>query len=1322
MSRLIFEHQRRLAPPTTRKGAITIEPPPQLERIVPPSLLRRVLPYLIVILIVGMIVALFATGMRMISPTMLFFPFVLLLAATALYRGGGNKMRTEEVDAERADYLRYLSVVRDNVRAHAAEQRKALEWSHPNPEVLATIPGTRRQWERDPRDRDFLVLRAGLHDVPLDAALKVKDTADEIDLEPVSHSTLRGLLDVQRTVRDAPTGIDVTKLARITVIGEADEVRDALRAWIAQAVTWHDPTMLGVALAAPNVDGADWSWLKWLPHVDVPNQADGVGPARYLTNSVAELRGQLDSALAGRPAFPAEADQALKHLLVVLDDPEADPDDIARKPGLTGVTVIHRSDKLPNREQYPDPERPILRVTEGRLERWQSSGWQPYVDQADRLSAAEAAHIARRLSRWDSNPGYVRSTATGGATFTTLLDIPDAAALDVASLWAPRNRDDELRVPIGVTATGEPLYFDLKDEAEGGMGPHGLMIGMTGSGKSQTLMSILLSLLTTHSAERLIVIYADFKGEAGADIFRNFPQVVAVISNMAEKRSLADRFADTLRGEVSRREQLLKEAGRRVQGSAFNSVTEYEAAIAAGHDLPPMPTLFVVADEFTLMLAEHPEYADLFDYVARKGRSFRIHILFASQTLDVGRIKDIDKNTSYRIGLKVASPSISRQIIGVEDAYHIESGREHKGEGFLVPAPGAVPIKFRSTYVDGIYDPPRAEKSIVVRALPQPQLFTASRVEPEPDTVIVTNEPEIDIAPPRKLIATIGDQLATYGPQAPKLWLPPLDDAIALDDVLARTDIEPGQLRWPLGEIDKPFEMRRDPLVFDANSSAANILIHGGPRSGKSTALQTFVLSAAALHSPSEVSFYCLDYGGGQLAGLAELAHVGSVATPLEPERIRRTFGELEQLLRARQQQGAVSRVGRYADGYGEVFLIIDNLYAFSRDNTDTFNTRNPLLAKVTELANAGLAYGIHVVITTPNWLEVPLAMRDGLGLRLELKLHDSHDSIVRVVGAMRRPAESVPADQPGRGLTMAAEHFLFAEPQLSDIAVINARYPGQSAPPVRLLPTQLAPAALAPLYPGPEQVVIGQREEDLAPVLLDFKHNPLLAVFGDARSGKTTLLRHIIRTIRENSRPDEVAFTVIDRRLHLVEEPLFPDNEYTANIDRVLPAMLGLSALIENRRPPAGLSPQELSAWDYRSGADTHTHYLIVDDVDQIPDGPAVSGQFVGQRPWTNIVNLLAEASDLGLRVIVTARATGSAHAVMTAPLLRRLNDLQATTLMLSGNPADSGKLRGHRFARFPAGRGMLLGDGDAPEFVQLVNPLIDDAALSVNNGRKEF
>ncbi len=870
MSRLIFEARRRLPPPPTDKGTITIEPPPELHRVLPPSFLQRALPVVIVILIVGMVIAMAATGMRLISPVMLFFPFALLVAAAGIYRGGGDKKaRTVEVDAERADYLRYLSVVRDNIRATAAKQRAAAEWSHPDPSELAAVPGSRRQWERDPDDEDFLVVRTGRHSVALASAVRVADTADEIDLEPVSHSTLRGLLDTQRTVHDVPVGLDLAKVSKVTVLGSPDsgdsasaEVRAALRAWVAQAVTWHDPTVLGVALATPDLEGPAWSWLKWLPHTDIPGRADGVGSARYLSTNPDEMAALLDPALADRPPFTGGATETLRHLLVIIDDPDYNLDASPLAVPRAGVTVVHRGATTPHREQYSDPERPILRIGGGAIDRWQTGGWQRYVDKADQLDEDEAGHLARRLSRWDSNPTHagLRSAATRGAAFTTLLGIGDAARLDVPTLWAPRRREEELRVPIGVTATGEPLIFDLKDEAEGGMGPHGLMIGMTGSGKSQTLMSILLSLLTTHSAERLIVIYADFKGEAGADIFRNFPQVVAVISNMAEKKSLADRFADTLRGEVARRELLLREAGRRVQGSAFNSVLEYENAREQRgpdtFDMPPIPTLFVVADEFTLMLADHPEYAELFDYIARKGRSFRIHILFASQTLDVGKIKDIDKNTSYRIGLKVASPSVSRQIIGVEDAYHIESGKEHKGEGFLVPAPGAAPIKFRSTYVDGIYDPPRESRTVVMRSIAEPKLFTAGPVASDQQTVTVTDAEDESAGPPRKLIATIGDQLAACGPRAPELWLPPLDEPIPLSAVLARAGIREGQLRWPLGEIDKPFEMRRDPLVFDTRSASGNMVIHGGPKSGKTTALQTFICSAANLHSPREVTFY----------------------------------------------------------------------------------------------------------------------------------------------------------------------------------------------------------------------------------------------------------------------------------------------------------------------------------------------------------------------------------------------------------------------------------------------------------------------------------
>jgi S-DNA-T family DNA segregation ATPase FtsK/SpoIIIE len=231
--------------------------------------------------------------------------------------------------------------------------------------------------------------------------------------------------------------------------------------------------------------------------------------------------------------------------------------------------------------------------------------------------------------------------------------------------------------------------------------------------------------------------------------------------------------------------------------------------------------------------------------------------------------------------------------------------------------------------------------------------------------------------------------------------------------------------------------------------------------------------------------------------------------------------------------------------------------------------------------------------------------------------------------------------------------------------------------------------------------------------------------VFGDSKSGKTTLLRHIIRTVREHAHEhlgaDRVAFTVLDRRLHLVDEPLFPDNEYTANIDRITPAMIGLANIIESRRPAAGLSAAELSRWTYRDREDGHTHYLIIDDVDQIPDSAAISGPYLGQRPWTPLIGLLGQAADLGLRVIITGRASGSAHVLMTNPLLRRFNDLQATTLMLTGNPQDSGKIRGQRFSRLPAGRAILLSDSDTPTYVQLVNPLVGAAAIFGDTQQKE-
>ena len=447
------------------------------------------------------------------------------------------------------------------------------------------------------------------------------------------------------------------------------------------------------------------------------------------------------------------------------------------------------------------------------------------------------------------------------------------------------------------------------------------------------------------------------------------------------------------------------------------------------------------------------------------------------------------------------------------------------------------------------------------------------------------------------------------------------------------------------------------------------MVIHGGAKSGKSTALQTFILSAASLHSPREVSFYCLDYGGGQLRALEDLAHVGSVASALEPERIRRTFGELEQLLRSRQQREVFRDQARPGpdDGLGEVFLVIDNLYAFSRDNTDQFNTRNPLLSKVTELVNVGLAYGIHVVVTTPELARGAAGdagrPRAAAGAQAARRARQQCPGGRRTApsgrGRARRPAGSR-FDHgrrafPVRG-TRAGPGGRDQRPSPRDHARRRCGCcPPTWSPPrsARCTGARTGSSSASAKKTWPQSYSTSPRIRCCWCWVTPSPVRPRCCATSSAPSATTrrpTAWRSpcwIVGCISSTSRCSPTTNT--------------PPT--STGSPRRCSGCRHSSNSGDHRQ--ASRRPQ-LSGWSLEG----HTHYLIIDDVDQIPDTPAMTGPYVGQRPWTPLIGLLAQAGDLGLRVIVTARASGAAHALMTSPLLRRFNDLQATTLMLSGNP----------------------------------------------------
>ena len=316
------------------------------------------------------------------------------------------------------------------------------------------------------------------------------------------------------------------------------------------------------------------------------------------------------------------------------------------------------------------------------------------VGAPDRLTVAEAEAVARRLA-----PLRLAAMSRSSDTpLTAELALPELLGVSatrttssVAQNWAPRPNRDRLRVPIGVGTDGCAVELDLKESAQDGMGPHGLLIGATGSGKSELLRTLVLALAATHSSETLNFVLIDFKGGATFSSLDRLPHTAAVITNLADELPLVDRMVDAIDGELMRRQELLRKAGN------FASLRDYEKARAGGAPLPPLPSLLIVCDEFSELLSAKPDFIDLFVQIGRLGRSLGVHLLLASQRLEEGRLRGLDTHLSYRIGLRTFSALESRAVLGVPDAYELPRS---PGHGYLKF--GTEPLtRFKAAYVSG---------------------------------------------------------------------------------------------------------------------------------------------------------------------------------------------------------------------------------------------------------------------------------------------------------------------------------------------------------------------------------------------------------------------------------------------------------------------------------------------------------------------------------------------------------------------------------------------------------------------------------------------
>jgi S-DNA-T family DNA segregation ATPase FtsK/SpoIIIE len=1241
----------------------------------------------------------------------------------------------------RQRYLAHLELARAQAAETAAAQRDALEACFPDPAELRLVAARGEGlWERRPGDGDFASVRLGRGRIA--AACPVRLASDEgplAEADPDLADAADRVLAETATLSSAPIVLPLGRLGSVAIVGEPERSRSLASAWLAGLATFHAPAELRIAGLVPLSAVRTWNWLKWLPHTRDPEAGEGMGRAgRAVTADPAAfaiaietlarrrleiLRRRTDA--AGLPAAqpeqpaPGRSEQQIEHVVVVVDGYRPGEGPPALETLMAAAAFVSMTFIVLVRTAAEVPAACGARVewVSAHTVRYVESGPQGRVEAdvlPDRLSPGPATQLARTLAPLALRAGEAGADLADPVRLVELLGADEATQLDLRSGWLSLGGlthglpADFLAVPIGRTDDGAPLMLDFKEAAAGGMGPHGMLVGATGSGKSELLRSITAAMAARHDPALVNLLLIDFKGGAAFAELAGLPHVAGLVTNLADDLSLVDRMQLALAGELARRQEALRLAGN------LGSIADYQAARAGGAQLAPLPYLLVVVDEFGELLAAKPDFLDTFLTVARLGRSLGVHLLLATQRLDEGRIRGLEPHLRYRLCLRTFTAEESRAVLASTDAFELPS----------LPGLGYLKVDADKTRFKAAICGTERPTSLLegedsghpgrAGALLRPLSLGGS--------VSVDGQARAPVrrADDLQVLVQLANESADV--MAREIWTAPLPGELTLGGLRQLLAEPPADADGAvaIALADLPELQAKAAVSYLPQGAGGNLGIAGAPRTGKSTFLQTLVLVLAAGADPGQRQFYCLDLGGGSLFELSGLPHVGAVIGRGEAEGAARLFRELRALL---DERASLRQAGGHTADWPDVFLIVDNVGQLRQSAPD-------LEPELIELATAGLPFGVHVLLSANRWLDIRPQLLDALGTRWELHLADPTESL-----AGRQAAARVPADLPGRGLTrdghvfQAALPALSAEPSPGSLAAavtdIVAAAGGRQAPAIAVLPARVTSAQVAQLAvaagsPGPAPdagFLLGVSEFRSRPVQLELAGRGVrMLVYGDGGSGRTTLLRRITAYLQSAAQPGDgtgdgpapaggLALMVVDPGRGLIDLAEGPAMDAYAASAAAAENLAGrLAAELQPRVPPDGASVSELRGGRWWSGPQ---YVLIVDDYDLLV------GSMGG--PFASLADLVAQGPDIGLSVVLARRVAGSQRTAFES-FGQRLREVADHALILSGQP-DEGPLVGGVAARpWPPGRGILVSGRTRPQLVQCC--LIEDQPTLAADG----
>jgi S-DNA-T family DNA segregation ATPase FtsK/SpoIIIE len=1094
---LDYNRPPRLLPPL-RQTKFRLPAPPSEQQ-------RRPIP--IVMAVVPLAMALVFVFVLKYPPTFLAFGLmspVMLISNFVSTRRQGHKSYRQQL----AEYRERKARIEGDAQEALLTERTARRTDCPDPAsaLLVAVGPRSRLWERRRHDPDHLVVRVGTADLPSEVVLE----------DPTKDEHRR---QVTWEAPDVPVAVPLPERGVLGIAGRGDLGRAVARWVVAQSAVLHSPADLEIYVLTDATGRESWEWVRWLPHTRPAEGQDTVALLGTDTDSVgrrvAELVAIVTARTKARKDAGATAVLAVPDILVVLDGAR-------RLRSLPGVIQVLRDGPavgvyavcvdaderlLPEECHAVVIETPTgVRVSQMRTD---------VVEQVrpDLVTATWCERLARALAPIrDVSGGDDDATLPSSSRLLDVLQIEPPTEAAIAARWAVSGMSTQ--AVVGESLDG-PFAIDIRRD-----GPHGLVAGTTGSGKSELLQTLVASLAVANRPDAMTFVLVDYKGGSAFKDCVLLPHTVGMVTDL--DTYLVERALQSLGAELTRREHILAAAGAK-------DIEDYTDLTRSDTALRPLPRLLIVIDEFASMVRDLPDFVTGLVNIAQRGRSLGIHLVLATQRPSGVVSSDIRANTNLRIALRVTDAAESSDVIDAPDAARINKstpGRAYVrlGHASLVP--------FQAGRVGGRRPGTLSAEALApfVADVEWADLGRPAPVRPQ------TRGDDDEVTDLKVLVDAIrGASEALQIEPAHSPWLPALPAALLLDDLPAPAPGR-GLAPVPYAADDLPAQQARRTAAIDF-ATFGHLFAAGAPRTGRSQLLRTIAGSIARTHSCADVHLYGIDCGNGALLPLVDLPHCGAVVTRTQTERVVRLIQRLGQEVNRRQEvlaeRGDADLTEQRAGAPAEqrlphIMVLLDRWEGFMTTLGEFDGGK--LVDEVMKILREGASVGVHLVIAGDRSLlsgRIATTTEDKIAFRLA----DRTDFSLIGMNPRKVPDELVPGrgfraetlvqtqvalldpDTSGQGQA-AALAGIGAEAKARDAGVPRSRRPFR----VDVLPSRLSFEHAWQLRddeaPRPLWGLIGVGGDELSAVGPDLRAGPRsFIVGGPPKSGRSTVLLTMARS-----------------------------------------------------------------------------------------------------------------------------------------------------------------------------------------------------------------